>query len=432
MTGNALLVLLSLLSGLRFWVDHAAFRSEHPDSVLVEFYHSIPYEELRYQSFQETLYAEYQLKVELEELATGYRVTESIYEPALIPPKSEPAARRLLIGNAFSVTMRPGRYYLRMEVSNAGNNGSWIETLAVRDIRQDPNLSDLVIGSSLLQTADGRTVVIPMANRRFGPPDRTGLHEMYVYVAGYGFRQRLVPAETLKHQLLVTVQDSAGQRVKSLPAEWRIRTGPEFSEIFGLSTQGLNPGRYVLRVMVRDEADSVPLVATKEFFVADRQETKPQFDTLLMTAEERAAYTDIRYLATDRELKQYNTLSRAGKFEWLRTQFWQQHDFARYLARLRIVDERFRQGRRPGRETDPGRVYLRYGEPDEIESHTMIEHARPHEHWRYYQLGYHFIFVDLGGDGRLRLIYSNTEREPCAPNWEKLVDPLELEGLQNR
>ena len=53
-----------------------------------------------------------------------------------------------------------------------------------------------------------------------------------------------------------------------------------------------------------------------------------------------------------------------------------------------------------GRDTDQGRIYLKYGEPDEVETHMMIEHAKPHEHWRYYQTGYHFIFVDVRGDSR--------------------------------
>jgi GWxTD domain-containing protein len=436
---------LGLLFGLtsaamQLSVDYATFRSASPDSETVEIYHSLPYEQLHYRNFADTLHAAYLVKVRLTSLETGTAITESVYEQAIIPPKFSPAARKLSVANSFSVNLAPGHYRMEMEIRDTLDQGSRVETLTVRDLRHVPSVSDPIIGASVVQARSGLISVVPMANRTFGP---SGLHEMYVYVNGYDFAASLrksekptnseTPApETLYHELTIVIMDSTGAVVKTLPTERRKRTDSQISEIFGLSSQGLAAGTYRLHVTLRDLVTDSVAGSEKDFYVTGPAAATKRLDTLSMTAEERKAFTDIRYLATARELKEFNTLNREGKFEWLRMQFWPRHDFDLYYRRLQVADDRFKFGRKLGRDTDRGRIYLRYGEPDEIETHAMVEQTKSHEHWRYYRLGYHFIFVDVGGDGRLRLVYSNTQAEPKVPNWENLVDPLELPDLQEK
>ena len=50
-------------------------------------------------------------------------------------------------------------------------------------------------------------------------------------------------------------------------------------------------------------------------------------------------------------------------------------------------------------------IYIRYGPPDEIESHPFELDSPPYEIWRYYSLDLVFIFVDKSGVGDYELVY---------------------------
>jgi hypothetical protein len=83
-----------------------------------------------------------------------------------------------------------------------------------------------------------------------------------------------------------------------------------------------------------------------------------------------------------------------------------------------------------GSLTDRGRIYIKYGEADEIETKTMQMQSKPVLIWRYGG-GKKFIFMDLSGAGRYELIYTNATGERSNRRWQKLLpyDVLEAEGL---
>lgn len=98
-----------------------------------------------------------------------------------------------------------------------------------------------------------------------------------------------------------------------------------------------------------------------------------------------------------------------------------------YYERLAYVNERFSSGI-PGRLTDRGQIYLRWGKPDSIESHPAGgQYERPYyegggststypfEIWFYRYLdgigsGLEFEFVDRTGSGEYRLARSSDEK----------------------
>jgi len=407
---------------LKFSVDYAGFRSASPESTQVEIYHSVPYDQLRYQTFGDTIYAEYQVRFSLTSLATGETMSQALYEPAVIPSFEEAKKRQLAIAHNFSLNLVPGKYLMKFEVrEDTQNSGSLVETLTVRDLSPSPSISDLVIGDNLAKTPAGVVSVLPRPSRTFGPG---GPREMFIYVDGYGFT-----GDSQPYEVSTEILNDSGRVVKALHPEPKKRTGADVREVFGLTSQGLAPGAYLLRVSLHDLPSGKVLSSEKSFYVT-RAEQEPAAPPVVLTEEESREYHDLRFVATDQELRSLAKLSPAGKEEFLR-QFWQKHDFRSYLDRLKTADIRYSWGHVRGRDTDEGRIYLKYGEPDETEAHTMVEHAKPEEHWRYYQAGLHFVFVDVRGDGRMRMVWSNSETEHNDPNWENLVDPLELDELKH-
>lgn len=62
----------------------------------------------------------------------------------------------------------------------------------------------------------------------------------------------------------------------------------------------------------------------------------------------------------------------------------------------------------PGYRTARGRIYILYGEPDEIERHPFEIDSYPYEIWYYYNKKLKFVFVDRKGIGEYELVPSDS------------------------
>ena len=108
---------------------------------------------------------------------------------------------------------------------------------------------------------------------------------------------------------------------------------------------------------------------------------------------------------------------------------WAETDVV-YIMRIAYANARFTSGM-PGWKTDRGRIYIKYGPPDEIESYPAASYQRPleqgggttsmypFEQWRYRYLkdigtDVVFEFVDRTNTGEYRLIIDPTDKEALA------------------
>ncbi len=66
-----------------------------------------------------------------------------------------------------------------------------------------------------------------------------------------------------------------------------------------------------------------------------------------------------------------------------------------YFRRVDYANRHFRAGI-DGWRTDRGMVYIKFGEPDEIETHPSEMTSKPYEIWRYYTLKNRFVFYREG------------------------------------
>ncbi|MBU1700568.1 MAG: GWxTD domain-containing protein [Candidatus Eisenbacteria bacterium] len=70
-----------------------------------------------------------------------------------------------------------------------------------------------------------------------------------------------------------------------------------------------------------------------------------------------------------------------------------------FFIRVRYANEHFGV-MEPGWRSDRGRIYIKYGAPDQIESFPQNQDRYPYEIWDYYKFRLRFIFVDYDGFGR--------------------------------
>ncbi|RKX71793.1 hypothetical protein DRP53_00355 [candidate division WOR-3 bacterium] len=101
--------------------------------------------------------------------------------------------------------------------------------------------------------------------------------------------------------------------------------------------------------------------------------------------------------------------------------------FQNYQRRVSYANEHFQAGTKAGWKTDRGRIYIKYGPPDETVSKTFEEKLKPIQHWVYYASGLHFIFMDLYGDGDYRLVWSNSKDDPGFPDWDRYLPEWVIE-----
>lgn len=103
----------------------------------------------------------------------------------------------------------------------------------------------------------------------------------------------------------------------------------------------------------------------------------------------------------------------------------------KYNKMVSYVQERFGSKQVKGYRTDRGRVYLQYGQPNDIREVPSDPVTMPYEIWHYYYLddqsNVKFVFYDpslVGND--YELLHSNKYGEPYDTNWKmKLVKNLQ-------
>jgi GWxTD domain-containing protein len=150
------------------------------------------------------------------------------------------------------------------------------------------------------------------------------------------------------------------------------------------------------------------------------------------------------YLATGADVNMYGSLSVEGKRRFLR-EFWRKRDptpqtpendqQVAFYRRIAEANRRFRQGgtaQIPGWRTDRGRIFILYGEPDDVLKEPSNGTSYPWEYWKYTKgrLLY-YLFLDRTRLGGYQLIYTSDRREQSFPDWQTYLTQDALREILN-
>ncbi|HYJ89665.1 MAG TPA: GWxTD domain-containing protein [Pyrinomonadaceae bacterium] len=161
----------------------------------------------------------------------------------------------------------------------------------------------------------------------------------------------------------------------------------------------------------------------------------------LNNVEKKFVYEDAIYILTEPERKAFLALKTKEERENFIQDFWHRRDpnpdteenefLEEHYQRIAYANEHFSSGI-PGWKTDRGRIYIRWGKPDEIESHPSggsydrpayegsgTVTAYPFETWFYRHLdgvgdGVEVEFVDPTGTGEYHIARSPNEKNALA------------------
>jgi GWxTD domain-containing protein len=184
--------------------------------------------------------------------------------------------------------------------------------------------------------------------------------------------------------------------------EWQNR------QLRDVAIDSLQPGQYVLEVILRGTRNRKLDSKSKEFYVAWTTDG-------LITHYYETAVDQLDYIATGGETKNMKELKSTEERRAAFEEFWENHDpspgtpenelRSEFYRRISIANQRYAAFSREGWRTDRGRIYIQYGEPDQIDDHPVALSGRPYQRWYYYRYGSNrvFTFVDEFEDGDYRL-----------------------------
>lgn len=131
-----------------------------------------------------------------------------------------------------------------------------------------------------------------------------------------------------------------------------------------------------------------------------------------------------------------------GKVRFL-AEFWRKRDPTpdqlgnpvrdAFYGKIRFANEQYREGGRgtqPGWRSDRGRIYLKFGAPDELYRRQPEGKTPPMEIWKYSRTrNRFFVFADRNLVGLYTLLLSNELKEPGVPNWQDILGPYGVRAL---
>ena len=349
----------------------------------------------------------------------------------------------------FRFAAAEGRYTIEVSVRDSASGLVKRSDIEVRAFDGGPTVSDLLLSPAIRQR-DSTSVTGSGEISRGGflitaqtvPVLTPSQAQLFYYL-------ELYPGHESTVELTARVVDQDGHEL--------ISTAPEAVTISaagvaasGLNLAGLPPGEYQLELVVGMDGSTVRRAAPFRMAgfeteaaiaraVEDRAAdvfanlTEDQLDTL---------YQPLVHIMERDERGIYDDLSVEGKRNYLR-QFWQRRDPTpatpdnpeqeRFYAMIAYANREFREsgaGDVPGWRTDRGRIFIRYGPPDEVLRRPASGPTPPYEAWKYTSGRLRkFVFLDRTRLGNYTLLYTNERREPSLPDWEDILGPEAVEDI---
>lgn len=343
--------------------------------------------------------------------------------------------------NKFNYIIPNGDYIL--EVTAADSLGSSrIDSikleLKIAPSRTKLNLSDIELCKNIM-SSDKNTdqffknslEVVPYPSLIFGS---VTIPAMFYYIELYNL-------ETDADYIIKTeIINSNGSTIRQKRTPKKFPSANSI-DVGTLPTTSYSSGTYIFRFTILDDSEDVITKADKLFYIynphiemalqkslaLDRKSFKD------MTDEELSQEFDYAgYLTTDLEEKIFEGLElNKAKSDFL-FDFWFKVSKGRaeyplikrfaYLQRARTADQRFKIFGKKGWQSDQGRIFMIYSEPDEIERIPSNSDTNPYEIWRYFDIesGVEFIFIDMGY-GAHRLVHSTKRGELQDINWQQYL-----------
>ncbi|MDH4222096.1 MAG: GWxTD domain-containing protein [candidate division Zixibacteria bacterium] len=336
-------------------------------------------------------------------------------------------------------TINPGVYYLELKVADLNSNrvGVIQREIHVPDFKGESlQFSDVQLALNLkeedsLNVKFNKSGMSILPNPKGEYISREGMLYLYAELYNLQFKPQ---NEKKGYSLSYSILNSTGSNPRDYGTQVNSKPGSSAAVISALNISSLSPGEYILKLTAKDMDSGEETTRSKPFKVltSSLKEIKAEPET---EEDAKVLRNMLSYIASREELNMYDELNLAGKRQFI-SDFWKRNDpdpstpenefKIEYYDRWEKAKNRYSssQVERDGWKTDMGRVFILYGEPDDIERHPYSISSLSWERWNYdhIQGGVYFIFLDEQGYGVYRIIHSTAKGEIKNPRWQERVD----------
>jgi GWxTD domain-containing protein len=353
---------------------------------------TVPYAELQWIKSPRGYVAGAQFTLVLEPRHGGHQFGDVWERRLLVSTFQSTNSPNLALTDRRTFAVPPGRYELRVQLHDLNSE----EISAAREALGVPDYSRVRVGFAELElgTTAGPGDFHPVPTRRFGLDSRRLAARVILFDRRPGAWPRAYP-------LHFRVLDDSGEEVVAGTQEVRLTRSAE-PVILGPDSTDLFVGTYTLQVELSEGRSHWKV--ERSFEVEESGPPKGEaFHRLLEPLAFVAAPEEIEHLRGLPEEEQA-----AG---W--QAFWKRHDptpetarneaMLEFLRRVRYVESHF-QDFGPGWRSDMGRIYIKFGAPDQTESRPATLQTSRLEIWYYFQPRRQFVFADRDGFGHYVLV----------------------------
>lgn len=382
----------------------------------LEFEIEIPYQELTYREENNLILADIRLVFKLASQERPDSLTDTLFYRYSIPSFAEAVRQEPTFTDQFGLFIPAGRYEYEITITSGNNTG------AIR-VPYEINAGDYEHASGLLVasriTADttggyfnkGGLKVYPRPCKIFNDLNPN----LFAYLELYDLKARTIH---ISYEIL----NRTGRVLRRAPQ--LVQPQSDYQSVnFGFNTLGIAAGDYRFQATIADSAAGMFITRSTEVQIA-RKESRP------VTFEGQPYYEEIEYFVSERKYREFQKMNPEGRALFLK-KIWQELDYPIIARRFEDADSMFREGRLAGHKTDRGRIYVKFGPPDEVKRMTMEQkESRPFEHWVYYN-GTHFVFVDIRSTHEYTLVWTNERQEKKQPSLYKFLPDNIYQAITN-
>jgi len=395
----------------KIFLDYAYFKEGTGDNWRLEVYYKVFNNDLTFVKEKDEFRAAYEIEIVLFSKNKQYTAS-SHEEKYVVNSYQETQSEDNFLINQINLFAPGGDYKLSIKLIDHNSNqteksGQQINLPSLKG--GEPVFSSLELARSVKQEADSSSKfvkrgeeIIPSVSDIFGDPDTV----FWIYFELYGVgpenpENYLVSYELESGNKSTVFKDST--RAKLLQAS--DQTLYDFKKI----ELGTMPDRtYTLRLKLLNHEGKIRAKAEKELRIEWSQLYQ------VRTNWEKAVDL-LRYLATDKELKELRETK--GEEERIKKwqEFWKSESatsgtpvkelMEAYYKRIKYANEHFGIFGKEGYKTDLGMVYIKFGPPDEVETHPFELGSKAYQIWYYYRNDCRFLFMDVTGYGEYELQY---------------------------
>ncbi len=327
------------------------------------------------------------------------------------------------IVDMFRVFVKPDTYKVEVNIRAGKSSGNINTGFAIEPMPHNLAISDPEVALKFFDDSTSKfykhgVAILPNPSHTFQPPSDT----LRFYYEIYGIKP-----DTGYVVLNHVIQDTMGNMLISLsPRVIRKKKRSSLPWADKIPISNLSPGPYYLTIHATDLSTGKRTLQSVNFFYVKPEVVQETFpDSLLQYLE------FINYFASEQEQRELKNLTGDAKKGFL-IRFWKKYDpdpstpanefLPAFIERVRYADKNFSFIGKKGRYSDRGRIYIKYGPPDQIERKSQSWASKDVIKWIYYKRGQmEFIFVDLNQNGNYELVYSSIPEEPTREDWRQLV-----------